>query len=102
MMCPTKDHKFTLICVEDLLHQERSMNTLAPTVETKEPEEREMEEEILESSTLPLCVIQRILAGQCADDKADDDWLRTNIFHTRVEHHGKALNVTGQWKGTQW
>lgn len=60
---------------------------------TRDPEEAEGEEEILESSTLPLCVIRRILARLRKEDKAEDDWLRTNIFHTRVEHQGKALNV---------
>lgn len=49
-------------------------------------------EEILESSKLPICVIRRILTGQRKEDNMEDEWLRTNIFHTRVEHNGKALN----------
>ncbi|XP_062170468.1 uncharacterized protein LOC133876199 [Alnus glutinosa] len=93
VMCPTKEHKFTLVCGEELLHQEHIGHDVVSVVAFKEPVEGELEEEVLESSTLPLCVIRRILAGQRVEHKADEDWLRTNIFHTRVEHHGKALNV---------
>jgi hypothetical protein len=93
VMCPTKEHKFTLVCGEELLHQEHIGHDVVSVAAVKEPVEGELEEEVLESSTLPLCVIRRILAGQRVEHKADEDWLRTNIFHTRVEHHGKALNV---------
>jgi len=34
-----------------------------------------------------------MLAGQRAEDAPEDDWLRTNIFHTRVERDGKSLNL---------
>lgn len=33
------------------------------------------------------------MAGQRAEDTPNDDWLRTNIYHTRVEHDGKSLNL---------
>jgi hypothetical protein len=94
VVCPTNDQKFTLVCREELSYQEHGVsNTHAPLGETQDLEEAEHEEELLESSTLPFCVIQRILAGQRKEDKAEEDWLRINIFHTRVEHHGKSLNV---------
>jgi hypothetical protein len=38
-------------------------------------------------------IIRHILAGQGKEDKVEEEWLRNNIFHTRVEHKGKALNV---------
>jgi len=28
------------------------------------------------------------------EDVDSNEWVRTNIFHTRVEHQGKALNLT--------
>lgn len=71
-MCPTKDNKFTLICEAELAQQERTANNLF---------------------VVPVCVIQRVLAGQRKEEETEEDWLRTNIFHTRFEYKGKAFNV---------
>lgn len=38
-------------------------------------------------------MIRRVLAGQRKEEEIEEDWLRTNIFHTGFEHKGKALNV---------
>lgn len=38
-------------------------------------------------------MIRRILTGQKTKDNREEEWLRTNIFHTCVEHQGKALNL---------
>jgi hypothetical protein len=51
------------------------------------------EEEHLDASDLPSCVIHRILTGNKTELKTNQEWLRTNIFHTRLEHGGKTLNV---------
>jgi hypothetical protein len=93
MVCPIRDQKFTLICGEEFPPQEQQrVQNFPPLEEDKARSEDEIEEEILESSTLPVCVNRRILAGQRKEDKDEESWLRTNIFHTRVEHHGKAMN----------
>lgn len=93
VVCPTKDQKFTLMCEAELVQQERIANNVV-TLETEDTMEEEIiEEEVLECSRLPLCVIRRILTGQRKEDEIEEDWLRTNIFHTRFEHKGKALNV---------
>jgi len=47
----------------------------------------------LEGSQLPVCVIRRALAGKRMEECEEEDWLRSNIFHTRVEHKRKALNL---------
>jgi hypothetical protein len=94
VVCPTSDKKFTLVYGEDFsIPTHRGHDNFTSVGGTKDQEGEEVEEEQLESSTLPLCVIRRILARQCKEDKAEDDWLRTNIFQTRVEHQGKVLNV---------
>jgi hypothetical protein len=93
VVCPTKDQKFTLVCEHELTQQERSVNNSGLLETSEAAEEDEEDEEVLESSTLPVCVIRRILAEQRTADGSEEDWLRTNIFHTRVEHNGKALNV---------
>jgi hypothetical protein len=83
-----------LACGEELSYQDLGVhNNSAPLGGTLETAEIEDEEELLESSTLPLHVIRWILVGQRKEDKAKDGWLCTDIFHTRVEHQGKALNV---------
>jgi len=93
VVCPTKDQKFTLMCEAELVQQERIDKNNA-TLETRDTGEEEIiEEEVLECSRLPVCVIRRILTGQRKEDEIEDDWLRTNIFHTCFEHKGKALNV---------
>jgi hypothetical protein len=93
VVCPTKDQKFTVVCEEELPHQKLGVHNLAPVEEHHEGVKEEVEEEILESSSLPVCVIRRILARQGKEDKVEEEWLRNNIFHTRVGHKGKALNV---------
>jgi hypothetical protein len=42
---------------------------------------------------LPSCVIRRVLSGNKKELHANHEWLRTNIFHTRLEHGDRALNV---------
>lgn len=51
------------------------------------------DEERLSASELPSCVIHRILTGTKKELQTNPNWLRTNIFYTRIEHNGKALNV---------
>jgi hypothetical protein len=89
VVCPTSDKKFTLVYGEDFsIPTHKGHDNFTSVGETKDQEGEEVEEEVLESSTLPLCVIRRILARQCKEDKVEDNWLHTNIFHTRVEHQG--------------
>lgn len=38
-------------------------------------------------------MIHRVLTGTKKKVQGDFDWSRTNIFHTRMEHGGRALNV---------
>jgi hypothetical protein len=40
------------------------------------------EEEHLDASQLPSCVIHRILTGNKKELKTNQEWLRINIFHT--------------------
>jgi hypothetical protein len=47
----------------------------------------------LSASELPSYVIHQILTGTRKELQANPEWLRTNIFHTRMEHNGRALNV---------
>jgi len=61
--------------------------------ETKEEENSDEEEEHLSATELPSCVIHRMLTGTKKELKNNPEWLRTNIFHTRMEHGGRALNV---------
>jgi hypothetical protein len=67
------------------------------TVDDTEEEEidgsRLSDEEHLSASELPSCVIHRILTGTRKELQTSLEWLRTNIFHTRMEHNGRALNV---------
>jgi hypothetical protein len=53
----------------------------------------EVPEEVLEGSLLPVCVVRCALTGKRMEEREQEDWLRNNIFHTRVEHKGKALNL---------
>jgi hypothetical protein len=89
VVCPTMDKKLAFICEKVLL--------VEGTVEDTEEEEidgsRHSDEEHLSASELPSCVIYRILTGTRKELQANPEWLRTNIFHTRMEHNGRALNV---------
>ena len=69
-------------------------------VEGVEEEEEEYEESDSEdvkhlgATALPSCVIHRVLTGTKKKIQGgDSDWRRTNIFHTRMEHGGRVLNV---------
>jgi hypothetical protein len=89
VVCPTRDKKLAFICQKELL--------IKDTVEDMEEEEidgsRHSDEEHLSASKLPSCVIHRILTGTRKELQANPKWLRTNIFHIRMEHNGRALNV---------
>ena len=50
-------------------------------------------EEHLDAFDLPSYVIHRILTGNKTELRTNQDWLRTNIFHTRLEYKGRALNM---------
>jgi hypothetical protein len=89
VVCPTREQKQALFCNEELDLAEQEAPQEQPI-----SEHVELPEEQLEGLDLPLCVIRRMLTGQRLEDPDKDDWLRTNIFHTRVEHKGKALNLT--------
>jgi hypothetical protein len=39
------------------------------------------------------CVIHRVLTETRKELQANPERLRTNIFHIRLEHNGRALNV---------
>ncbi|KAL6348124.1 hypothetical protein AAG906_039279 [Vitis piasezkii] len=64
-------------------------------VEEEEYEESDSEDvEHLGATALPSCVIHRVLTGTKKKIQGgDSDWRRTNIFHTHMEHGGRALNV---------
>ena len=51
------------------------------------------DEEYLGALDLPSCVILRVFIGTKKELQANLKWLRTNIFHTCMEHNGRALNV---------
>ena len=89
VVCPTRDKKLAFICEKELLVED--------IVEDTEEEEidgsRHSDEEHLSASELPSCVIHRILTGTRKELQANPEWLHTNIFHTRMEHNGRALNV---------
>jgi hypothetical protein len=80
-----------MICGETEPQAEPDESQLAPTMH--EDHNVEVLEEVLECSNLQLCVIRRVLTGQKKPELEADDWLRNNIFHTRVEHNGRALNL---------
>lgn len=86
VVCPTREQKPILLCDEEDSNPEIHDGQAST-------EDVEIAEEQLEGSNLPLCVIRRILTGQKKEDADSNEWVRTNIFHTRVEHEGKALNL---------
>ncbi|KAH7549905.1 hypothetical protein JRO89_XS13G0103300 [Xanthoceras sorbifolium] len=95
VVCPTRDKRIAYVCEKDLIfYDEAEASGSQPTLETDEPEEEEEEEEVLQAANLPLCVINRVLTGRRHSLEPDtNDWKCTNIFHTRVAHGNKALNV---------
>lgn len=84
----TLDQKLVLTCENQNTaiegHQE---------IDSKEGVEEVFVEEVFESSKLPLCVIRQVLTGMQKESNNSDSWLCNNIFHMRVEHQGKALNL---------
>ncbi|KAK0592515.1 hypothetical protein LWI29_020549 [Acer saccharum] len=90
VVCPTRDQRVAYVCEKDLLfEEEEDVNN-----DVGDQEEAESEEERLQATNLPICVIQRVLTGHKNKiDQVNHDWKRTNIFHTRVVHGNKALNV---------
>ncbi|KAK0595935.1 hypothetical protein LWI29_011206 [Acer saccharum] len=91
IVCPTRDKRVAYICEKELLLESED----EPSEDHTHPETPEVEEEeILEATDLPICVINRVLTGQRQPlEQGINDWKRTNIFHTRVVHGNKALNV---------
>lgn len=89
VVCPTRDKKLAFICENELL--------VVDTAEDMRGEETNGsshdEEEHLSASDLPSCVIHRVLTGTKKELQASPKWLRTKIFHTRMEHNVLALNV---------
>lgn len=88
IVCPTREHKHVFLC-----NEEGETTTSGHQLETQGEIDAEVSEEQLDGSNLPLCVIKRILTGQKTVENDEEEWLQTNIFHTRVEHQGKALNL---------
>nr|TKR98577.1 hypothetical protein D5086_0000201680 [Populus alba] len=87
VVCPTRDKKLAFIC-------ERELTIMNETEEDETTElTQEEEEEQLGASELPSCVIHRVLTGNKKEPHTNQEWLRTNIFHTRLEHGDRALNV---------
>ena len=82
--------KLASVCEKEL-----KMLDAVEGVEEKEYEESDSEDvEHLGATTLPSCVIHQVLTGTKKKIQGgDSDWRRTNIFHTRMEHGGCALNV---------
>ena len=62
--------------------------------ETVEEEIEEFEEERLQASERPLCLVHIMLSSQATlTTQLEDNCRRINIFHTRVAYKGKAPNV---------
>ncbi|KAH7571130.1 hypothetical protein JRO89_XS05G0257200 [Xanthoceras sorbifolium] len=93
VVCPIRDKQIAYVCEKDLIFDdEAEASGSQPTLETDELEEEE--EEVLQAANLPICVINRVLTRRRHSLEPDtNDWKRTNIFHTRVAHGNKALNV---------
>ena len=89
VVCLTRDKKLAFICEKELL----MVDTIKDTDGEETEEGNHSEEEHLGASDLPIYVIQRVLMGTKKEFQANPEWLRTNIFHTRLEHNGRALNV---------
>ena len=86
VVCPTRDKKLAFIC-------EKELTVMSEAEGEKTKELATEEEEHLDASDLPSCVIHRILTRNKIELKTNQEWLRTNIFNTRLEHGGRALNV---------
>jgi hypothetical protein len=87
---PTRDQQFTLV-YGDAARKEEPNNNALPSEDDDSDEEVPVE--VLEGSHLPVCVIRQVLTGKRTEEREQEDWLRSNIFHTRVEHKGNSLNL---------
>jgi hypothetical protein len=74
-VCPTRGKKLAFIC-------EKELTVMEDTAGGEADEDTVEEEEHLDASQLPSYVIHRILTGNKKELKANQEWLRTNIFHT--------------------
>jgi len=89
VVCPTREKKLAFICEKELIAED-----IVEDMEGKEIDGSEHnEEEHLGASDLPSCVIHRVLTGTRKELQTNPEWLRTNIFHTRLKHNDRALNV---------
>lgn len=86
MVCPTREQRIVLTCDNSVPRVEENLGCSSNDNEVMALEN------VLQGSKLPVCVIQRVLAGQKKEEVGGDDWLQGNIFHTRVEQQTKALN----------
>ena len=90
-VCPTKERK---VMLASEMISETIPESSTGDQEIGETEIAEFEEERLQASKLPLCVVHRMLSSQATPAAhLENEWRRTNIFHTRVACKGKALNV---------
>jgi hypothetical protein len=79
VVCPTREKKLAFIC-------EKELTVMEVTAGGEADEDTAEEEEHLDALQLPSCVIHIILTGNKKELKTNQEWLRTNIFHTRLEH----------------
>ncbi|KAI9160042.1 hypothetical protein LWI28_004531 [Acer negundo] len=92
VVCPTRDKRIAYVCEKELIFEDEAEPS--ESLSTSEFAKQEEEEEILKAVDLPICVINRVLTGRKQPLAPEsNDWKRTNIFHTRVAHGNKALNV---------
>ena len=89
VVCPTRDNKLAFICEKELFTMEETEDTGTEDLD----DDIHSEEEHLGALDLPSCVINRVLTGTKKEIQANPEWLRTSIFHTRMEHKDHALNV---------
>lgn len=62
--------------------------------DTVEEDIEEIEEEGVQAIDLPIYVVHKMLSSRTNSiTQVEDNWKRTDIFHTRVSHKGKTLNV---------
>jgi hypothetical protein len=82
-VCPTKEKKV-------MFASEMNSNTIPESStgdqEMEEAEIEEFEEERLQASELPLCVVHRMLSSQATPTShLEEEWRRTNIFQEEEE-----------------
>ena len=89
VVCPIRDKKIAFICEKELF----AMKEMEDTGTEDLSDDIQSEEEHLGASDLPSYVTNRVLTRTKKEIQANPEWLRTNIFHTRMEHNDRALNV---------